>query len=128
MMNKIVFFRILLLGFMGIFLNAVGAAAAVRSGNSAFDTAYEALYVTFLNARQLVYIASGFGLIGVAIGGIFGKISFKWLAMICIALAILAGADKIIDYSVSNGVNIDKDYRGIGYDDFGLENDLQFED
>lgn len=127
MMNKTVFLkRMLFLGFMGISLYAAGAAAAVKTGNGAFDTAYEALYVTFLNARQLVYIASGFGLIGVAVGGIFGKVSFKWLAMICIALAILAGADKIIDYSISNGVDIDKDYRGIGDDDLDL--DLQFKD
>ena len=126
MMNKKVFLKaIYLITVMGIFLCA-GTGWAVTSSSGIFTRAYNTIHTTFENARSVVYVVSGFGLIGVAVGGIFGKISFRWLAMICIALAVLASADMIVEYSTKNGVEMDTDYRGIGYDDFKL--DLQFKE
>lgn len=92
---------------MGIFLCAWSAFAEITvniSGtNSVFQSAYNQLHSTFLYARVVVYILSGFGLIGFSIAAIFGKINFGWLAMIAVALFMLAAADKIIDYIVSAG-------------------------
>ena len=124
MMNrKVILKTIYSLFVIGIFLCPFGVLAATNSGGI-FNHAYETIRVTFQNARNVVYIVSGFGLVGVAAAAIFGKLSFRWLAMICIALATLAAADKIVDYSIQNGVRIDEDYRGIGEDDFDLY--LQF--
>jgi len=124
MMTRKVFLKTIYRMFIiGIFLCPL-VAWAQTSGNGIFNHAYETIRVTFQNARNVVYIVSGFGLVGVASAAIFGKLSFRWLAMICIALATLAAADKIVDYSIQNGVRIDEDYRGIGEDDFELH--LQF--
>ena len=121
-MNKKVFLKTIYnLFVIGIFLYPLMGEAA---SGGVFNKAYETIRVTFQNARNVVYIVSGFGLVGVAAAAIFGKLSFRWLAMICIALATLAAADKIVDYSIQNGVRIDEDYRGIGEDDFKLY--LQF--
>ena len=118
---------------MGIFLWANGAWAAKglssllgTETNAAFKNAYDSLYTTFRHARNLVYILSGFGLIGFAVAAIFGKLNFRWLAMICIGLVILSGADSIIGYSISPDVKVDASYRGIGDDNFDL--DLQWND
>ena len=118
--QKVLFKSILFWGVMGFLLFAGGAEAAPSKSGGVFGTAYNTLHDTFENARNLVYVLSGFGLIGVAVGGIMGKVDFKWLAMIAIALATLAGADKIVDYSINNGVEMDKAYKGIGEDDFDL--------
>lgn len=133
-MNKKVFLKtIYWMGIVGIFLWADGALAAKGLSsllgietNSAFRNAYDSLYTTFRYARNIVYILSGFGLIGFAVAAIFGKLNFKWLAMICIGLAVLAGADSIIGYSTSSHVQLDASYRGIGDEDFDL--DLQWQD
>ena len=117
------------MGIMGIFLYA-GEAWAFScesiSSNGIFGKAAITLCNTFQNARNVVYVVSGFGLIGVAVGGIFGKVSFRWLAMICVALATLAAADMIVDYSINNGVEMSDDYKKIGEDDFNLK--LQFDE
>ena len=124
MMTQKVFLKIIYRMFIiGIFLCPLGVFAATNGGGI-FNHAYETIRVTFQNARNVVYIVSGFGLVGIASAAIFGKLSFRWLAMICIALATLAAADKIVDYSIQNGVRIVEDYRGIGEDDFELH--LQF--
>ena len=143
MMNKKTFFwnlGMMIFVIMGIFLFACGAWAeisvSISTGNSIFDDAYQKLYTTFTQARVVVYILSGFGLIGFSIGAIFGKISFRWLAMIAIALFMLAAADKIINYIVAAGSNtggILSDPHYAGDSDFnlnGVDNsfDLRFED
>ena len=121
MNNKKVFLITGFISVMGIFLWVNAAFAAT---DTTFESAYEALEVTFRNARSVVYVLSGFGLIGLSVGAMMGKLDFKWLAMICVALAVLAGAEKIVKYSIQ-GVEIDEDYKGIGEEDFKL--DLQFE-
>lgn len=112
MMNKKTFFLqfgMMILGIMGIFLYAGSAPAEISinisTGNSIFDAAYNQLYTTFKEARVVVYILSGFGLIGFAVAAIFNKISFTWLTMIVVALFTLAAADKIVSYIVTAGSN-----------------------
>ena len=123
-MNKQVCWKIIYcVGIMGIFLWAQSAAAV--SSSSAFEQAYNALYSTFQQARNVVYVLSAFGLIGVAAGGLTGKINLKWLAMLCVALAILASAESVVNYATTIDA-VDEDYSGIGDDDFDL--DLQFDD
>ena len=103
MTNKKVFFQkyakwVLLMGGMGVFF-MVGEAEAATIFTNAIDT----LYTTFLKARTVVYILSGFGLCGFATAAIFGKLSFRWLASIAIALFTLAAAEKIVLYITDAG-------------------------
>lgn len=125
MMNSKTFLKtICRLVIIGIFLLSSFDAFAATS-NGVFTQAYETIKTTFVQARNVVYVVSGFGLVGIATAAIFGKLSFRWLAMICIGLATLAAADKIVDYSIQNGINIPDESAGIGEDDFELN--LQFD-
>ena len=81
------------LGIMGVFFFPFGASA-----ESVFQSALNTLSITFANARKVVYFTAGFGLIGVAVAAISGKLPWRWLAMISVALFTLAVAEKITLY------------------------------
>ena len=83
-------------GIMGFLLLTSPAGLAQSSGASIFGNALDALYRTFLNVRTIVYVTAGFGLIGVAVAAISGKLPWRWLAMIAVALFTLAVAEKIV--------------------------------
>ena len=101
MMNKKFFLNsiqmITFWGIMGIFLFP-GTGYA-----SAFTNALNTLYTTFTEARIVVYVCAGFGLIGVAVAAISGKLPWKWFSMIAVALFTLAAAEKIVQYSTGVG-------------------------
>ena len=96
MTNKKFFGQILFLALIGGLFISGAAWAETNQGGEIFNSAYEKLMATFKNVRPIVYALSGFGLIGVAVGGIMGKIKWAWLASITAALAILAMADQFI--------------------------------
>ena len=85
---------------MGVLFYGFDAAAA---GNDIFTRAFNTLANVFKNVRVIVYILGAFGLIGLAIAFIFGKMQFKWLALLAIGLAIVAAADMIVSYAVKGG-------------------------
>ena len=100
---------------IGLFLYGFEALAqADVAGNSAFQRAANVMTTTFKNVRMIVYILGAFGLIGIAVGAIMGKINFKWLAVLAIGLAIVAGADAIIKYATTSsereGAKADSQY------------------
>ncbi len=104
MMNKKFLLKsiqmIAFLGIMGILLSSPGAMAAT---GSVFKNALNTLYTTFTEARIVVYVCAGFGLIGVAVAAISGKLPWKWFSMIAVALFTLAAAEKIVQYSTGVG-------------------------
>jgi len=82
----------------GLVFYGFDAAAAGTSDNTLFRNAANVMIRTFKNVRVIVYIIGAFGLIGIAIGGIVGKINFKWLGYLAAGLAIVAVADWVISY------------------------------
>ncbi len=60
----------------------------------------------FMSMRDIVYIVAGFGLIGVAVGGIFGEIRWKWLAALAIGLMVLASTGALIKYIVDDDASV----------------------
>lgn len=54
----------------------------------------------FAGLRDLIYVVAGFGILGVAIGGFFGNLNWKWLGAIVIALVIVASTGEIINLIV----------------------------
>lgn len=63
----------------------------------------------FTNMRDIVYIVAGFGLIGIAVGGIFGQINWKWLVALAIGLMVLASAGALIKFIVGDDApSVDK--------------------
>ena len=103
---------------VGLLLYGVDALAAGNEG--VFKRAANIMITTFKNVRMIVYILGAFGLIGIAIGGIFGKINFKWLAWLAVGLAIIAGADAIIRYATQDNSNLKSEAEG-GYTEFDLK-------
>lgn len=51
----------------------------------------------FSGLRDLIYVVAGFGIIGVAVGGFFGNLNWKWLGAIVIALVVIASTGEIIN-------------------------------
>ena len=58
----------------------------------------------FTGLREIIYAVSGFGIIAVVIGSIFGNINYKWLAAILIGLFVIAATAAIINYMVEDTV------------------------
>lgn len=52
----------------------------------------------FTGMRDIIYVVSGFGIIGVAIGGFFGNINWKWLGAIVIGLMVIGLTGEILIY------------------------------
>lgn len=50
----------------------------------------------FQGLRDLIYVVAGFGIIGVAVGGFFGNLNWKWLGAIVIALVVIASTGELI--------------------------------
>lgn len=78
----------------------------LSSGNP-FDTTLDVLVDTFKNIRAVVYVAGGFALVGMAVASMLGKLAWKWLAAVAIALAIVAMAGAIVDYATGNNTSRD---------------------
>ena len=83
---------------MGVLFYGFDAAA-----QDVFGRTFKTLATVFKNVRIVVYILGAFGLIGLAVAFIFGKMQFKWLALLAIGLAIVAAADLIVSYAVKGG-------------------------
>lgn len=50
----------------------------------------------FNHLRDLIYVVAGFGIIGVAVGGFFGNMNWKWLGAIVISLVVIASAGELV--------------------------------
>ena len=85
----------------GIMLFGFDAAAA----GDLFQTAFSVVGTVFRNVRMIVYILGAFGLIGIAVMAILGKMQFKWLAYLAIGLAIVAAADLVVNYAITARTN-----------------------
>ena len=51
----------------------------------------------FSGLRDLIYVVAGFGIIGVAVGGFFGNLNWKWLGAIVISLVVIATTGELIN-------------------------------
>ena len=58
----------------------------------------------FTGMREIIYAVSGFGIIAVVIGCLFGSINWKWLTAIIIGLFVIAATAAIINYMVDETV------------------------
>ncbi len=86
----------------GLVFTATGALAsggAGVGGSDAFETTLSVMVETFKNIRSVVFVAGGFALVGMAVASMAGKLAWKWLAAVAIALAIVAMAGAIVDYA-----------------------------
>ncbi len=52
----------------------------------------------FEGMKTVIYAVAGFGIIGIAIGGFFGNLNWKWLSAIIIGLLVIAMTAGILSY------------------------------
>lgn len=94
MSKKMMFFYILAIALLG-FSRTVWAddpelfSELIKNGKLIFN-----------DLRELIFIAAGFGIIAVGIGGIFGNLNWKWLGAIIVSLIVIATAGEIISIMV----------------------------
>lgn len=83
----------------GVAVNTTQSAGAV-SGCSGDLGLFSGLITTgktiFKGMRDLIYVVAGFGIIGVAVGGFFGNLNWKWLGAIIIGLVVIATTGELI--------------------------------
>ena len=89
--------------FAVAFVFTAGDALAGNNSN-VFGTITTRMLTTFRNARSVIFIVGGFGLIGLGFAAIFGKVNWKWLAALACGLAIVAVAGQVIDYVTRSDV------------------------
>lgn len=92
MKNRFVLFICLLL-FVFLFANPSFAA-----DTGLFSDLINKGSEIFMGMRDIIYVVSGFGIIGVAVGGFFGTINWKWLGAIIIGLMVIASTAAFIQY------------------------------
>ena len=79
--------------------------AMVMMGDAAaetvFGTAAGKLVDLFKNAKMVVFVIGGFGLVALAFQAIFGKIKWAWFAALAFGLAVVAAAGAIVNYAAN---------------------------
>ena len=92
--------NILNLSMMTILFMAVMMGDA--SATSVFGTAGGKLIELFKNAKMIIFIIGGFGLVALAFQAIFGKVKWAWFAALAFGLAVIAAASSIITYAANS--------------------------
>ena len=68
---------------------------------SVFDTAKTKLVDLFKNAKMVIFVIGGFGLIALAFQAIFGKVKWPWFAALAFGLAVVAAGGAIVNYAAN---------------------------
>ena len=92
-MNKYMKYALMSLAIAMVFVETGAFASA-----NVFTTILSRMLTTFRNARSVIFVVGGFGLIGLGFGAIFGRVNWKWLAALACGLAIVAVAGQVVDY------------------------------
>lgn len=99
-MNKYMKYAALCLALGLVFVGPDALAQTAKLANTnPFTTTLAVLVETFKNVRAVIYVAGGFALVGMAVASMVGKLAWKWLAAVAIALAIVAMSGAIVDYA-----------------------------
>jgi type IV secretory pathway VirB2 component (pilin) len=83
------------------------ALAILLLGSSAgyaqdvFATVIKKGTTLFMAVRDVIFVVGGFGLVGLAIGAIFGRVNWKWFSALAIGLIIVAAAGAVVNYFTS---------------------------
>jgi hypothetical protein len=89
-------FSILAMTFLFTLVMMDGSYAA-----SVFESARTKLVDLFKNAKMVVFVIGGFGLIALAFQAIFGKVKWPWFAALAFGLAVVAAAGAIVNYAAN---------------------------
>lgn len=85
-----------------LFLFCIAAVDPASAESTVFGTAKTKLGDLFRNAKTVLFVIGGFGLIALAFQAIFGKVKWPWFAALAFGLAVVAAAGAIVDYAVGD--------------------------
>ncbi|MBO6289449.1 MAG: TrbC/VirB2 family protein [Alphaproteobacteria bacterium] len=108
-----------------LFLFCVVAVDPASAEAAVFTTAKKKLSDLFKNAKTVLFVIGGFGLIALAFQAIFGKVKWPWFAALAFGLAVVAAAGSIVNYATDDSkVSASADYSDslLGGTDNGLAN------
>ncbi len=110
-MLSVNFKKYLLIGILTFAVSSILCAANVYAAE-VFSNLTQTGWEIFGGMRQIIFGAAGFGIIAVAVGGLFGAINWKWLSAIIIGLVVIALTVGIVKYLVA-GTGADVSTGGI---------------
>lgn len=79
----------------------LGDAFAAQATASVFGEAISKMANLFTNAKLVIFMIGGFGLVALAFQAIFGKVKWPWFAALAFGLAVVAAAGAIVNYAAN---------------------------
>lgn len=85
-------------GFMALTLVVLIALTdpSYATNNSAITSIAKKMAELFNAVRTMLFVIGGFGLIGLAMGAIFGNVDWKWVGALAFGLFLVAIASTVI--------------------------------
>ena len=86
---------------MSLLFTVVMLGDADADQKSVFGTAVDKMADLFTNAKMVIFMIGGFGLVALAFQAIFGKVKWAWFAALAFGLAVVAAAGAIVNYAAN---------------------------
>lgn len=86
---------------MSLLFTVVMLGDADAATKSVFGTAVSKMADLFTNAKMVIFMIGGFGLVALAFQAIFGKVKWAWFAALAFGLAVVAAAGAIVNYAAN---------------------------
>jgi hypothetical protein len=83
---------------LAVLFFAVSSILSPHNSYALFEELTDKGIEIFTGMREIIYVVAGFGIIGIAIGGFFGNLNWKWLGAVIIGLVIIAVTAAFINY------------------------------
>jgi len=96
----------------GLLVFAISCFLCVGDSYAVFENLTATGGKLFEGMKKIIFAAAGFGIIAVALGGIFGVLNWKWLAAIIIGVVVIALTAGILTY-MTEGTGADTSVSGI---------------
>ena len=96
----------------GILVFAISCVVCTKDCYAVFAGLTSTGATIFEGMKKIIFAAAGFGIIAVALGGIFGVLNWKWLAAIIIGIVVIAATAGLLNYMTA-GTGADTSVSGI---------------
>ena len=98
--------------FAGLMAFAVSSILCAADSYAVFENLTSTGAEISSGMKTVIFASAGFGIIAVAITGLFGALNWKWLAAIIIGVVVIAATAGILKYMTA-GTGADVTVKGI---------------